>query len=234
MWFLNLGKRFISRHILHQHWYTCLIALPVRRNLQHNLVLLSQPLPHLHFNLFVISETFATHLWIALHDKYFHRKQKHFFINISCMESFCPQENAQQNAALRYYTLKHGCHFEYWNGPLNMYMRACYLDCHEAKLCCSLVIHIENLLRPLQLFTSIRDLFTDSPSYFFLSPSSWLFLMRRRNEPRMVLFSFFLNHSVLEKGWFKILFFLILVLLTSLYFLLLKSVPFIRSLQTAL
>jgi hypothetical protein len=33
-----------------------------------------------------------------------------------------------------------------------MRMCACYLDCHEAGLCCYLMIHIENLLRPLQLF----------------------------------------------------------------------------------
>jgi hypothetical protein len=33
--------------------------------------LLSQPLPHLRFNLFVISETFATQLWTALRDKHF-------------------------------------------------------------------------------------------------------------------------------------------------------------------
>jgi hypothetical protein len=28
----------------------------------------------------------------------------------------------------------------------------CYLDCHEAGLCCYLVIHIGNLLCPLQPF----------------------------------------------------------------------------------
>jgi hypothetical protein len=32
-----------------------------------------------------------------------------------------------------------------------MRMRVCYLDCHEAELCCCLVIHIENLLHRLQL-----------------------------------------------------------------------------------
>jgi hypothetical protein len=31
-------------------------------------------------------------------------------------------------------------------------MRVCYLDCHEAGLCCYLVVHIENLLRQLKLF----------------------------------------------------------------------------------
>jgi hypothetical protein len=33
--------------------------------------LLSQPLPHLRFNLFVISETFFTLMWTALRDKHF-------------------------------------------------------------------------------------------------------------------------------------------------------------------
>jgi hypothetical protein len=33
--------------------------------------LLSQPIPHLRFNLFVISEIFATQLWTALRDKHF-------------------------------------------------------------------------------------------------------------------------------------------------------------------
>jgi hypothetical protein len=33
--------------------------------------LLSQSLPHLSFNLFVFSETFATQLWTALRDKHF-------------------------------------------------------------------------------------------------------------------------------------------------------------------
>jgi hypothetical protein len=41
---------------------------------------------------------------------------------------------------------------------------ACYLDCHEARLC-YLVIHIENLLRPLHLF------------YLHLWPIYWLFLV---------------------------------------------------------
>jgi hypothetical protein len=31
-------------------------------------------------------------------------------------------------------------------------MRVCYLDCNEAGLFCYLVVHIGNLLRPLQRF----------------------------------------------------------------------------------
>jgi hypothetical protein len=50
--------------------------------------------------------------------------------------------------------LKHGCHFNYLNQPLNICMCICYVGCHEAGLCCYLVIHIENLLHPLQLFYS--------------------------------------------------------------------------------
>jgi hypothetical protein len=65
--------------------------------------------------------------------------------------------------------LKHGRHFDYWNLPVNMRMCVCYLNCfyfekciyknglgnahparylicHEAGLCCYLVIHTENLL----------------------------------------------------------------------------------------
>jgi hypothetical protein len=41
----------------------------------------------------------------------------------------------------------------------------CYLDCHEAGLCCYLLTHIENLLRPLQLF------------YFHLWSIYWLSLV---------------------------------------------------------
>jgi hypothetical protein len=33
-----------------------------------------------------------------------------------------------------------------------MRMRVCYLECHQAWLCCYLVIYIEQLLRSLQLF----------------------------------------------------------------------------------
>jgi hypothetical protein len=53
--------------------------------------------------------------------------------------------------------LKHGHHFDYSNQPLNMHMRVCYL-----------VIHIENLLCPLQLV------------YLYLWPIYWLSLVHWR------------------------------------------------------
>jgi hypothetical protein len=70
--YLNLGKPFVSRHILHQHntlapsLYQCVETRSIEV-----FCLLSQPLPHLRFNLFVISETFVTQLWTALRDKHF-------------------------------------------------------------------------------------------------------------------------------------------------------------------
>jgi hypothetical protein len=57
--------------------------------------------------------------------------------------------------------LKHGRHFDNLNQPPNMRMRDCYVECNKDGLCCYLVIHIENLLLPLQLFY-----FHSCPSYF--------------------------------------------------------------------
>jgi hypothetical protein len=63
---------------------------------------------------------------------------------------------------------KHGRHFDYWNQPLNMYMRVCYLHCYEDRLRCYLVIHMVNLLCPLQLL------------YFHLWPVTRSGLLRAR------------------------------------------------------
>jgi hypothetical protein len=60
---------------------------------------------------------------------------------------------------------KYGRHFDYWNQPQNMRTRVCYLNCHEAGLCCYLVIHIEYRLHPLQLI------------YFHLCPIYWRSLL---------------------------------------------------------
>jgi hypothetical protein len=54
-----------------------------------------------------------------------------------------------------------------------MRMRVCYLDCHEAELCCHLMLHVENILHPLQLF------------YFHLWPIYWVCLIdfeRKAND----------------------------------------------------
>jgi hypothetical protein len=82
--------------------------------------------------------------------------RKHLFINILCTEYFDPQKKTHNRTLLfsSIHTPQLRCHFNYWNQPLNMSMRVCYLDCHEAGLCCYLVIHIENLLRSLRLLYS--------------------------------------------------------------------------------
>jgi hypothetical protein len=36
--------------------------------------------------------------------------------------------------------LKHGRHFDHRNQPLNMRMRVCHVVCHEAGLCCYILI----------------------------------------------------------------------------------------------
>jgi hypothetical protein len=80
-------------------------------------------------------------------------KRKHFIMNLLCIENFFIHKTQQKDAHSST-PLKHGRHFDYWNQPPNTRVRVCYLDCHEAGLCCYLVVHRENLLFPLQLFYS--------------------------------------------------------------------------------
>jgi hypothetical protein len=77
MWYSNLGKTFISRHILHRHWYICPIALPVRQNPHHRVFWLSsQALPQLISRASSATsesswENFSTQLWTALRGNHF-------------------------------------------------------------------------------------------------------------------------------------------------------------------
>jgi hypothetical protein len=74
--------------------------------------------------------------------------RKHFFMNVLCIESFCPQKTDNRMLLFSSALFKHSRHFDYGNKPQNMRVYVCYLDLHEAGLCCHLVIHIENLLHP--------------------------------------------------------------------------------------
>jgi hypothetical protein len=139
-------KTFTSRHILHQYWYTCPIALAVRRNTQHGSVLT------------VLSATSAPPCQPL-------RQQRNVCYPIvkRFSRQTLPTVNTKHSVSLLFGSIpKHGRHFEYWNQTLNMRMRVYYLDCHETELCCYLLRHIENLLRPLQLF------------YFHLRPTYWI------------------------------------------------------------
>jgi hypothetical protein len=162
-WYSNLEKTFISRHILHQHRYTCLKALPVRRNPQHSNVLT------------VVSATFAPpfqplrhqrnvcHQAVFLADRIDGEtlptvNRKHFFTNIFCNESFCPLKRTIE--LFGSILLEHGRLFDYWNQPLNMLMRLL------PTLLWSLTVLLlgdilENLLCPLQLLYFHLWLFTD-------------------------------------------------------------------------
>jgi hypothetical protein len=92
-----------------------------------------------------------------------HHKQETFIYEYPLHWVLCSQRTHNRTILFGSTHLKHSCHFDYWNQPLNMYV--CYLDCHEGVLCCYLVIHIGNLLCPLQLF------------YFHLWPIYWLTLI---------------------------------------------------------
>jgi hypothetical protein len=57
----------------------------------------------------------------------------------------------------------HCRHFDYWNQPLNMRMCAFCLDCHDAGLCCYLVIHRKST-------TSIKAVLLPSVTYLLTLP----------------------------------------------------------------
>jgi hypothetical protein len=167
-WYSNLGKTFISRCILHQHWYIRPIALPVRRKLQHTSLLTvvsatsAPPFQHLRYQRNVcypvVDRSTRQTLLTA--------NRNYFFMIILCIKSFCLQKTHNRTLLFGSKILMHGRHFDYWNQPPNMRMRVCYLDYHEAELCYYLLIHIENVLRLLQLF------------YFHLWHIYWLSLVQ--------------------------------------------------------
>jgi hypothetical protein len=160
-------KTFISRHIFHQHWYICPIALPVCRNPQpHSLFTFVSAISEPSFQLLRHQRNFCRPVVNRFRRQTFPTvNRKHFFMNIFCTELFWLQITHNRTLLFVSTLLKYGRHFDYWNQSMNMRMRVCDRDCHEAGLCCYLVIHIENLLRPLQLF------------YFHVCPIYWLSLV---------------------------------------------------------
>jgi hypothetical protein len=136
----DLEKTFISRHILHHHWYTCPIALPVRQNLQHTSLLTVvssisapsfRPLRH-ERNLCHVSgpsceQLYATNTPLRKQETFLYEYPLHWVIlRITKTHNW--------TLLLGNKPLKHGRHFNYWNQALNMRMRVCYLDCHYAGL----------------------------------------------------------------------------------------------------
>jgi hypothetical protein len=170
MWYSNLERTFISRHILHQHWYTCPISLPVLCNPQHRNLLSAFSNFRTGSDIICDFRKSIRELPCPVVNRFTRQtlstlNKKHFFMNILCIESLCPQKTHNRTLLFGSSLLNDGRHFDYWNQPLNLRIRVCCLDCHEAGLCCYVVIHIETLLRPLQLF------------YFHLWPIYWLSLV---------------------------------------------------------
>jgi hypothetical protein len=168
MWYLKLKKKTcISRHIRHQQWYSCPIALPARRNRSTEVFwLLSQPLPHLVWHHQQLSNVLEK-IYRPVVNRFTRQtlptvNRKYFFVNILCIPSFCPQKRTTKLCSSVIHSSRTIAILTTKTLPLNMHMRVCYLACFEAGLCYYLVIHIENLLRPLQLFC------------FHLWPIHWL------------------------------------------------------------
>jgi hypothetical protein len=94
--------------------------------------------------------------------------RKHLFMNILCIESSCTQKTRKRTLIFGSTFLKRGPHFDYWNQLLNMRMRVCYLDSHEAGLCCYLVITHR---KPITTITVVLLPFVTyllSPSYIVI------------------------------------------------------------------
>jgi hypothetical protein len=121
--------------------------------------LLSEPLPHPIGHHLVLSNALerisqpSCELLYATNTS--HHKQE-TFINILCIESLCPQKHTTERCPSVVYSSSTVAIL-----TLNVRMRVCYLDSHEAWLCWYLVIHIEKLLHPLQVI------------YFCLCPIYW-------------------------------------------------------------
>jgi hypothetical protein len=133
------------------------MALPERRNPQHrNLFTVVsatsappfQPLRH-ERNVYPVSRPSCETLYAT---NTCNRKHNIFLYDYPLHWVVLPTKTYNRTLLFCSIHIKHGRHFNHWNQPLNMSMRVCYLDCQEAGLCCYLVIHKENLLRPLQLF----------------------------------------------------------------------------------
>jgi hypothetical protein len=107
------GQLFISPHILHQYWYTCLIALPVCQYPQHR-------------SLLTVSATSARPFQLLRHQRNvcqpvvnrFTRQtlstvnRKHFFMDILCIDTFYPRKTHNRTLFFGSLLLKQGRYSE--------------------------------------------------------------------------------------------------------------------------
>jgi hypothetical protein len=129
--------------------------------------LLPQPLPHLVGHNLRLSKVFMRMFRQNCEPLYAtntsHGKQETFLYE--CPFNWVLLPTKKHNIKLLFGSIpqKHGRRFDYWDHPLNLRMRVCYLDCHEGGLCCYLVTQKPYYVH-YSCFTSICVLFTDSLS----------------------------------------------------------------------
>jgi hypothetical protein len=68
--------------------------------------------------------------------------RKHCSMKILSIESFCPQKTHNRMLLFGSTLLKLVCHFDYWNQPWT----CASATCHEARLCCYLMIHRKHVM----------------------------------------------------------------------------------------
>jgi hypothetical protein len=79
--------------------------------------------------------------------------RKYVFMNIFALSTFAHKRHIRERCSCG--TPQARSPLSLQKPSLNMRMRVCYLDRHEAGRCSHLVIHIENLLHPYSCFISI-------------------------------------------------------------------------------
>jgi hypothetical protein len=132
--------------------------------------LLSQPLLHLLRPHLRLSNSHERISWPSFELLYWkntsHLNRKHFFMIIFCIESFCPQKRTTECCSLVVHPLSRVVILLL--KPASEHGHAHLLP--RLSWSCYLVIHIENLLYPLQLF------------HFHLLPISWLHSEHTRHQ----------------------------------------------------
>jgi hypothetical protein len=159
----NWKKTLFSRHNLCHHWYTshCFASVfyPQHRSLLTVLSATSaplyQPLRHQRNVCHPVVNRFT---WQTLPTV----NRKHFSMNILCIESCCPQKNAQQNSALRYYTPQAWSPFWLLNQPLR---HSCVFLLPRLSRRWTVLLHSHTHRKPITSITAI---------YFHLWPIYWL------------------------------------------------------------
>jgi hypothetical protein len=162
----SVHKNIISRHISQPTLIHFSHRFTSRRNPQHCCLGHFRTSVSSSVTFKCPSEYFSIQLWTLLREKHFPTLiRKHFLWISFALSPFANKKLHNRTLIFGSTPSKHGRHLDYWNQPLNMRMRVCYLDCHEAGPCCYLMIQKTNYIHH-SCFTSICDLFSDSPSYF--------------------------------------------------------------------